>query len=330
MKRQTILLGLILCLTLLQSCFYVQKGGNASNEQNASSDSLNLFNSLHYSAGYNFVVNSDSLCLCAEIPYRAQQLSVMPDSVVVYCGDELIVAQFEFVPEDSVESVWVKVARDQNTQGWVRESMLVSSVVPDDPISLAISFFSVNHLKWTFVLLGLLLCIMLVRFFFQRKCQPLSLLFAVHSPYPLLLCLCIGGAAVFYASIQMFARDVWSQFYFHPTLNPFAVSPLLGAFLFSFWLIVLFTITTIDEAFRQLKIFQAIYYLYALLACSSFLYLFFSTTTLHYLGFLFFLLFLVASLWGYRKLAHPKYRCGNCGRPLHDKGECPYCGAHNL
>ena len=38
---------------------------------------------------------------------------------VIFRGDELVVAAFAIIPEDSIDSVWVKVAHDQLTQGWV-------------------------------------------------------------------------------------------------------------------------------------------------------------------------------------------------------------------
>ena len=39
------------------------------------------------------------------------------------------------VPQDSIDSVWVQLAAENNDFGWVRESKLLPRVVPDDPIS---------------------------------------------------------------------------------------------------------------------------------------------------------------------------------------------------
>ena len=43
-------------------------------------------------------------------------------------------------PADSVDSVWVKVARDQETMGWVHEKELLEKVVPVDSVSQFIHF----------------------------------------------------------------------------------------------------------------------------------------------------------------------------------------------
>ena len=69
----------------------------------------------------NFEVTSDSLLL--------QQLPLI-DVLPVYKGEKLVVAEFMVQAADTVDSVWVKVARDQETMGWVREGELLKKVVP--------------------------------------------------------------------------------------------------------------------------------------------------------------------------------------------------------
>lgn len=321
---------LVFIATLLQSCYYQHQRKAAWEADEEAADSLEFVTLHHYSEGFNFVVHVDSLALCTEIPSRAQQLAVMPDSIDVYRGDELIVAEIELVPEMASDSIWVKVARDQQTQGWIRESVLLSAVSPDDPISLAIYYFSGNHVWGTVVLVGLLAIIVLVRFLLRRRSAGVLFLYQkVSSPYPLLLSVSLGGSAVFYASMQLFAPQEWTEYYFHPTLNPFAVSPLLGAFLFSFWLMVLFFIATLDDTFHQLRFGQAVLYLFSLITALAVMYIFFSLTTLVFLGYLFYVLFVLLSVRTYFRHVHPRYCCGFCGRPLHEKGECPRCGIIN-
>ena len=41
------------------------------------------------------------------------------DTLYVVADDRLVVADIDIQPQDSIDSVWVKVARDQLTQGWV-------------------------------------------------------------------------------------------------------------------------------------------------------------------------------------------------------------------
>lgn len=301
----------------------------------------------HYSIGYNFDVEIDSLSLCTEIPSRAQQLSVMPDSLSVYYGDILVVAEVQVVPEDSIDSVWVKVARDQSTQGWLRESDLLASVAPDDPISQAIYYFSGNHVFATLLLVIVVLFFLTTRFIKARAGSPkdgtsskISLLSvkhyspsqrltAVSSPYPIILCLTMGGAAVFYASMQLFVPDVWEEFYFHPTLNPFAEPALLGAFLVCVWLLLLFFIATVDDALRQLNLWQAFLYMLTMSTNLLLLYIFFSQATLLYIGYPLFLVYVYRVVKFYFERVNPKYHCGNCGKPLQKKGVCPHCGVLN-
>lgn len=93
-------------------------------------------------------------------------LQIIPeagDSFIVYKNDPLVVAQIEVIPEDSVDSIWVKVARDQLTQGWIHESKLLEKVVPDDPISQGIHLFSNSHVLATVTLLIVALAAWLTR-----------------------------------------------------------------------------------------------------------------------------------------------------------------------
>lgn len=322
---------LLLVLTpLLQSCFYQRKSKVVWNTDTETVDSLEFIEQHHYSVGFNFIVHKDTLSLCTEIPSRAQQLAIMPDSLCVFRGDELIVAELEIVAEYGEDSIWVKVARDQDTQGWVSERKLLPAVSPDDPISLAIYYFSGNHMVVTIVLVILLAVTMLIQWGLRKRgIFRSSYLAMVCSPYPLLLCLSMGGSAVFYASMQLFAPQAWTEYYYHPTLNPFAVTPLLGAFLFSFWLMILFFLATLDDVFRQLRFLRAVLSVFVTVTVLSVLYVFFSLTTLVYVGYPLYVLFVFFAFWYYFKNIHPRFQCGQCGRPLHKKGRCPNCGMIN-
>lgn len=331
----------IICvLGSLSSCFYQKHRTDAWNSDDEHiSDSIDFVEKHHYTVGYNFIVQADTLSLCTEIPSRSQLLSIVPDSVKVYKSDNLIVAETAIVPEDQQDSVWIKVARDQQTQGWVRESVLLPSVSPDDPISIAIFRFSGNHVWGTILLVVVLIVIFLLRFFYICNCKKkrkyngalLPSLFPrlIYSPYPTFLRLALSGTAVLYSSIQLFAPQVWAGFYFDPTLNPFAVSPLLGSFLFSVWLILVFFIATVDDCLRQMSKVKSVLYLLTTLTILGILYLFFSLTTLVYVGYPIYLMFFVYSIYNYIYKIRPRFRCGNCGALLHDKGSCPFCGVNN-
>lgn len=326
------LLSMTLC-----SCYYRQQRTDAWDLNDTTLDSLAFAEHHHYTIGYNFLVRRDTLPLCTEIPSRAQQFTDVPDTVLLFRSDLIVVAQIEIVPEDSLDSIWVKVARDQETQGWVREHDLLPAVSPSDLISQAIYTFSGNHVWGTFLLAGILLLVVASRLWWSahHKQQGKALRWGrpsigmLRSPYPVFLCLTMGGSAVFYSSMQLFVPHTWTEFYFHPTLNPFAVPALLGAFLFSVWAMLLFFMATIDDAIRQLSKLQALVYLFTIVTTLAILYLFFSLTTLIYLGYPLFLVFAVWLVRYYVVNIRARYRCGQCGKPLHDKGVCPHCGTLN-
>lgn len=330
---------LIVLLSLaLDSCYYRQHRSDAWDLDDTTIDSLAFAEQHHYTVGYNFLVRRDTLVLCTEIPSRAQQFTDVPDSDFLYRSDLIVVAQIEVVPEDTIDSVWVKVARDQETQGWVREHDLLPAVSPSDLISQAIYSFSGNHVWGTFLLVGILLVIVCSRFWWAKhhKYQHDKYFYLqnfqltmLRSPYPVFLWLTMSGSAVFYSSMQLFVPHLWTEFYFHPTLNPFAVPALLGAFLFSIWAMLLFFMATVDDVLRQLTKLQAIVYLFTMVTSLAILYLFFSLTTLIYVGYPLFLCFALWIIRYYFVRVRARYRCGYCNRPLHKKGACPYCGTIN-
>ena len=96
-------------------------GWNLTREQR---DSLEFRATHHYGVNYNFQVLADSL------PLR-QMLSA--DSLWLYRGDVLVVADYAVMTSDTAHAVWIKVARDQDTMGWIAEDRLLDNVVPIDP-----------------------------------------------------------------------------------------------------------------------------------------------------------------------------------------------------
>ena len=79
-------------------------------------DSLSFFTTHHYSQNYNFVVKA------SQMPISDEAGSQAFDTLYVSKGDPLVVADIKTISSDTIDSVWVKVARDQMTQGWIRES----------------------------------------------------------------------------------------------------------------------------------------------------------------------------------------------------------------
>ena len=77
----------------------------------------------------------------------------------------------------------------------------------------------------------------------------------------------------------------WRHFYFHPTLNPFAVPRVLGFFLASVWAILILALACLDEVKHRLSLGDAILYLGGLMGVCAVDYIIFSLCTLYYVGY---------------------------------------------
>jgi hypothetical protein len=234
------------------------------------------------------------------------------------------------LPTDTIDSVWVQLARDQSTIAWVHESDLLNACSPDNPISRFIDFFSDSHLLIMLAVIVLAAALLVVRQLYRHNAMIVHLR-DIDSFYPTLLCLLVAASAVFYSTIQVENPDSWRHFYYHPTLNPFAVPLHLGLFLFSAWAILIVSVAAIYDIFRQLPTSQALLYTIGLAAVCSLCYIVFSVTTLwHYLvGYPLLILYAFFAMWRYIRYARTPYSCGQCGLPLHQRGVCPRCGALN-
>lgn len=288
-------------------------------ELSSARDSAGYVKGRHYTLNSNFEVTSDSLML--------QQLPLV-DLLPVYKGEELVVAEFMIQPKDSVDSVWVKVARDQETMGWLHEKDLLDNIVPVDPISRFIHFFSSAHTLAFFIVLALFGIGYIYRAIRQKKVR-LVWLNDIDSIFPTILLWLVAVAATLYASIQHFVPDMWEEFYYNPSLNPFSLPPVLSVFMLNVWAIVLVGLATLDDLFHQMRTEAALFYLLGLLSCLIFLYLLFTYTTYCYIGYLLLLVYTVWSFRNIRRTSRYRFTCGNCGAMLKTKGVCPHCGAIN-
>ena len=310
--------------TLLTACYnHRQRTPDAWDLSKQQIDSISFFTTHHYSQNYNFVVSASSLPLSDELPEMAF------DTLYVTRGERIVVAEITTVPTDTIDSVWVKVARDQITQGWIRESELLQGVSPDDPISQFIDFFSNTHL-----LIFLAFCTVVgsayaMRRLMRRKAD-LVHFNDIDSFYPTLLCLLVASSATLYATIQMYAPESWRHFYYHPSLNPFALPKHLGFFVASVWAIIIVALAAIDDVRHHLSGADAILYLAGLAAICAVDYVVFSIFTLYYIGYLLLLAYVCYALWRYFRYAHHPYTCGSCGARLRHKGQCPHCGKENV
>lgn len=321
---------LLFLLVLLCSSCYHQNTKNINEnllDSVGQNDSSHFKATHHYSSNYNFVVKADSLVLSKQQPEETLS-HLQEDSLIVYKNDHLVVADIRIMSADSIDSVWVQVARDQQTFGWIHESKLLPNVVPDDPISLFISIFSDIHL-----LVFLVIIVLISVYYIMRKLLSASLpivhLRDINSIYPTLLVLLVATSATFYASIQLFAPQVWHHFYFHPTLNPFSVPLPLNLFLLSVWAILLIGLAAIDDVRHLLPLGDAVLYLCGLAAVCAVNYIIFSVSTLYYIGYPLLIVYVYWAIKRYIKMPRIKFVCGNCGMPLEKSRRCKHCGALN-
>lgn len=259
-------------------------------------DSISFYTTHHYTQNYNFVVTGDSLVVVAQQPedmaipdvvsseIKTAGVEMQKDSITLRKNEHIVVADIKTVPADTIDSVWVKVARDQLTFGWIHENELLAKVSPDDPISQFIDFFSDAHM-----LIFLAFCVVVVAAYGVRRLMKRGAKIVhfndIPSFYPTTLCLLVASSAVLYSSIQLFGPESWRHFYYHPSLNPFALPLHLGLFVSSVWAIVIVAIATVDDVTKKLPLGGALLYLSGLTAVCAVCYVVFSITTLYYLGY---------------------------------------------
>lgn len=325
--------GILLC-TVLVGCYYPQHGKESDSWTEVSereADSASFCVQHHYWAGYNFRTD-DTLTLQTAPPLEGlPDYGALPnDTVRIGKGEIIVVAGIMRTPSDSTDSVWVKVARDQVTQGWIPEQSLLDRSVPDDPLSRFIHRFSGNRSLVGITLLGLAFLFWLVQTV-RRKQVRIVHFRDLPSFYPTLLCLCVSGTATLYGSMQRFVPQTWTEFYFHPTLNPFDgnIPLILSLFLFSVWMVIIVAIAVVDELRRQPDLGDTLSYLTSLGGVCMILYLVFTLTTPIYIGYPLLVAYWYFAIRKYWRNRPSHLLCGVCGHPIPHTGRCPNCGTLN-
>ena len=259
-------------------------------------DSISFYTTHHYTQNYNFIVTGDSLVVVAQQPEAMAVPEVVSieiesigqekqkDSITLRKNERIVVADIMTVPSDTIDSVWVKVARDQLTFGWIHENELLARVSPDDPISQFIDLFSNVHL-----LVFMAFCVVIVAAYGVRRLMRRGAKIVhfndIPSFYPTTLCLLVASSAVLYSSIQIFGPESWRHFYYHPSLNPFGLPLHLGLFVSTVWAINIVAIATVEDVSKHLPLGSAVLYLGGLIAVCAVDYVVFSITTLYYIGY---------------------------------------------
>ena len=203
----------LIAMLLITSCYHKHERTtpDAITYTEEQLDSISFSSTHHYTNNYNFVVKADSLVLLKQQPEEKLN-SLLTDSFVVKKHDALVVADIRILPTDSIDSVWVQVARDQSTFGWIHESTLLKKVVPDDPISQFISTFSDIHMLIFLIIIVVIGTVYIIRMIRRRNAK-LVHFNDIDSFYPTALALLVASSATLYATIQVFAPDMWRHFY---------------------------------------------------------------------------------------------------------------------
>lgn len=297
---QVLLLGILL---MLSSCYHRHN----SHQQHAAMveysdrqlDSISFSTTHHYTNKFNFMVFKDSLELMRQQP--EEYISGLPvDTFAVKKNHLLVVTDIRMVPQDSIDSVWVQLATENNDFGWIQESKLLPRVVPDDPISEFIMTFSNVHLLIFLVVIVVITMAYLVRKVFHSNGKIVHFN-DIDSPYPVTLVLLVSISAAFYGWIQSFEPEVWRHFYFHPSLNPFAVPHLLGVFLALVWAVLIVALACVDEVYHRLTFGEGLLYLGGLAGVCALDYIIFSVLSLYYIGYVLLIAYIYFAIRAYRR-----------------------------
>lgn len=297
---QVMLLGILL---MLSSCYHRHN----SHQQHAAMveysdrqlDSISFSTTHHYTNKYNFLVFKDSLELMRQQPEEYIS-GLKVDTFAVKKNHLLVVTDIRMVPQDSIDSVWVQLATENNDFGWVRESKLLRRVVPDDPISEFIMTFSNVHLLIFLVVIVVITMAYLVRKVFHSNGKIVHFN-DIDSPYPVTLVLLVSISAAFYGWIQSFEPEMWRHFYFHPSLNPFAVPHLLGVFLALVWAVLIVALACVDEVYHRLTFGEGLLYLGGLAGVCALDYIIFCVLSLYYIGYVLLIAYIYFAIKTYRR-----------------------------
>lgn len=332
MRRIRYIIGLLVLLFVVgtTACHYqVTSSSNRANQDTVIDGDSIVMSGVMEKDSLDVPIRPYALNCNLEVVTDTLWLHLLPftDTIPVLRHDNVVVAEIDIHPNDSVNTVWVKVARDQSTIGWIPEKKLLKNVVPVDPISQCIHLFSSSHALPFFLILAVFFLSFVYRAV-RRKQIKLIWLNDIDSVFPVILSLLMASSATLYNSIQHFVPETWEHYYYDPTLNPFAVPFILGLFIISVALILLLGVAMLDDLFHQTSIEVAFFYLVGLMSVCIFIYIFFTYIWV-YLAYICLVAYAVGCVRWFRKANGYPYACGACGAKMRTKGVCPHCGALN-
>ncbi len=292
-------------------------------------DSFGYFQRYHYTIGTNLIVQQDTLFVVS-LPAMSTADStsayygLLPQDTLLM-GDTVVVANFFTDTLTTPHTVWVKIAHDNNNQGWLLEEQVNQTLHPINIISYAISVFSSIH-TLVFVII---IAVFAAALFILRRRAVRRAARSIDALYSILPVVITAMLATLYESIQMFAPEVWEHYYFNPALNPIGEHILIAMFIVGVWLWLCAFAACVYESRRRLPVLPAVLHA-AMVGISCILcYAVFMFTVRIYVGYALLLLFLVFFVTNLLRKSNNTYRCGHCNAVLHRKGKCPVCSAIN-
>lgn len=280
---------------------------NAQNAEVADSDSIRILDltpqqkdslifrlTHHYTDNFNFLVKADTLTL---LPREGD---LIQDTCRVVRGDLIAVAEIRSIPGDSIDSIWVKVAHDQMTMGWLPEHELLQGAIPNDDISQLLNAMTNSRAFWMSALLLFGICAYLLH---QGESRQLYLLKfnEMKSIYPFLFLALVAIMASVYATVQNFTPEYWQEYYYHPVLTPCGLPFIMSMLVCLVWLVIVVFIAVLDEVYHHFYFIPGMAYIFELLGLAMFVYLAISWTTLWYFGYLLLPLFIAMLVWAFQK-----------------------------
>lgn len=280
---------------------------NAQNAEVADSDSIRILDltpqqkdslifrlTHHYTDNFNFLVKADTLIL---LPREGD---LIQDTCRIVRGDLIAVAEIRSIPGDSIDSIWVKVAHDQMTMGWIPEHELLQGAIPNDDISQLLNAMTNSRAFWMSALLLFGICAYLLH---QGESRQLYLLKfnEMKSIYPFLFLALVAIMASVYATVQNFTPEYWQEYYYHPVLTPCGLPFIMSMLVCLVWLVIVVFIAVLDEVYHHFYFIPGMAYIFELLGLAMFVYLAISWTTLWYFGYLLLPLFIAMLVWAFKK-----------------------------
>lgn len=243
--------------------------------------------SLIFRLEHHYTINSNFLVKCDSVQLVPRDGDLVQDTCVVYDGELVAVAAMSW----QSDTLWVKVAHDQQTMGWLTEQELLRSVTPDDDISVLLDALTGSRSIW----MSLLVAVGVIGLVMRRGHSVIlsaSRSGQMRSVYPHLFLALVALMAVLYASIQNFVPEFWQEYYFHPTLNPLILPPVMALLMTVVWFVVITAIAVVDEIYHHFYFIDGALYFLELMGVGMVVYLVVGWSTLFYVGYPIFIVLL--------------------------------------